>query len=65
MGPMNWLAGGNERLELPVGNDAVIALRATPLSFNSPTAYLDPGEVAWAEDDEIRDHDEEDEIETE
>lgn len=65
LGTMNWLAGGGATVDLPVGNGAVVAVRAGPLSFTSPTAYADPGEKAWADDPDTRDHEDEEETESE
>jgi hypothetical protein len=65
LGTMNWLAGGEATVDLPVGNGAVVAVRAVPLSFTSPTAYADPGERAWADDPDTRDHEDAEETESE
>jgi hypothetical protein len=67
-GTVSWLAGGSDKITVPLGGGAAFEISTRPLSHLSPVSYLDPGEAGWSDEDDVRfendeDGDDEDEIE--
>jgi len=61
---MSWLAGSREGIALGLCAKSNAMVSKTPLEFESPVSYEDPGKYAPRDDDHIDDEDEGDEDET-
>ena len=55
---MSYLAQGGESIVFPLGATASFCLSKTPVLFESPVSYLEPGEVV--KDEDLSDYDFED-----
>lgn len=53
LGTMAWLGDGGESIALALGGDARINVSTRPTTHVSPVSYLDPGESAWSDEDDI------------
>jgi hypothetical protein len=60
---MTWLAGGKEKIEIPMGSDITLQVSISPLLFSSPVSYsvTDAAELPSEDESESEDEDEEDE----